>query len=143
MSKLSNALKVGALSLSMMVATAITVEAVNLHYFGNFLTIKAGHQQNARWMINGEMPVDGGFFTSTIKGKTIIAYAFKDKRNYLVEAKYRQNGKNSRPFFDKTITANTWSAGPNDIRAEVYSTDWQQSFWQSGQFFLHQLSDVI
>ncbi|MBU2753019.1 hypothetical protein HER14_19335 [Acidithiobacillus thiooxidans] len=143
MSKLSNVLKVGALSLSMMVVTGITVEAVNLHYFGNFLTIKAGHQQNTRWMINGEMPVDGGSFTASINGKTIIVFATRNRNGYLVEANYRQNGRISKPFYDRNVSADAWSSGPNGISAEASSTDWQQSFWQSGQFFLHQLSVVM
>lgn len=139
MSKLSNTTKVGALCLSFMGLGAIIVEAVNLHYFCNKLLIKEGNKYTASGIIGGEMPIDAGFFSSTINGKQVIAVATRRRNGYLVKALYRQNGKNSQPFYEQMVTTNAWSHAQNGVMAKVYSIDWPQCFWQSAQVFTYQL----
>ncbi|MEB8488178.1 MULTISPECIES: hypothetical protein [Acidithiobacillus] len=142
MSKLSSTVKIGALCLSLMGLSAVTVEAVNLHYFCNKLLIKKGNKYTVSGIIGGEMHVDGGFFTSTTNGKQLIAVAIPKRNGYLVKALYRQNGKNSQ-FFDQMVTTNAWSHAQNGVMAKVYSYDWSQCFWQSAQDFTYQLRAEI
>lgn len=137
--KLSNVAMIGALCLAFTGLCAITVEAVNLHYFCNKLLIKKGNKYTVSGIIGGEMHVDGGFFTSTTNGKQLIAVAIPKRNGYLVKALYRQNGKNSQPFYDQMVTANVWSHAQTGVMAKVYSLDWSQCFWQAPQFFVHQL----
>jgi hypothetical protein len=143
MSKLSDTVKVGALCLSLMSLSAVIVEAVNLHYFGNKLLIKEGDKYTVSGIIGGEMPVDAGFFSSRINGKQVIAVAIRKRDGYLVKALYRQNDKNSRPFYDQMVATNVWSHAQNGVMAKVYSLDWSQCFWQSAQFFTYQLRTEI
>ena len=143
MSKLSSTVKVGALCLSLMGLSAATVEPVNTHYFGNkLLLMKEGNKYTASGIIGGEMTIDGGYFTSTINGKQLIAFAIPKRNGYLVKALYRQNGKNSQ-FFDQMVATNAWSHAQNGVMAKVYSYDWSQCFWQSAQNFTYQLRAEI
>jgi hypothetical protein len=134
---------IGALCLAITGLCAITVEAVNLHYFGNKLLVKYGNEYARGEIIGGEMPVDAGFFTSTINGKQVMAVAIRKRNGYLVKALYRRNGKNSQPFYDQMVATNVWAHAQNGVRAKVYSLDWSQCFWQAPQFFLYQLRDCI
>ncbi|MDD2750505.1 MULTISPECIES: hypothetical protein [Acidithiobacillus] len=139
MLKLPNAVKIGALSLSLIVLSAVIVEAINIHYFENYLIIKNDNRKGANWIVDNEMRLWGGEFIYRINGKTILASATRDRNGYMVKAMYRQNGKTSQPFYEQNVIINTWSPGPNNTTANALTIGWRESFEMSWKFLIHQL----
>lgn len=139
MFKLPKILTFSLLTFSLIVFTAITVEAINLHYFGNSFTLKKINHNTSSDIINGEMPVDAGFFTAAVNGKQVIAIVTQNKNGYLVKALYKENNRYLKPFYNQNITDNTWVSNNTNVKAMVLHTSWKQSFLQSVQFLTYQI----